>query len=86
MNAPIPFRQSGGEHILGQPFAVLTVWVPVTMTLTCNCGGEDTTVTIAQSTPGACPSCQRKFNAVFNPTNQQIQVQMEAIGPDKEPS
>lgn len=76
MKPAIPFPQNQNVPVVGQPFQLLTIGIPVTATLTCNCGGPDTAVTIANSVGSACPSCGRTFNAVFNPTNGQVQFQI----------
>lgn len=72
-----PTPPPAGGHILGQPFTVTHCGVPMNLTLTCNCGGEgDRTVNILMSAPATCPGCGKVYNALFNPTNNQIQMQV----------
>lgn len=73
---PIKFPQTNAPHIVGQPFTVNAVSVPMNMKLTCNCGGESVTVEIIASIVTPCPSCGRFYNAIFNPTNGQIEMQI----------
>ena len=85
MGSPIPFQVPTGVKIVGQPFTVTGVAVPMNMTLTCNCGGAETTVTILGSVSAPCPSCGKVYNAIFNPTNNQIQMQI-GVPAEKVPS
>ena len=63
----IPF-QAVGVPVLGQPFVIRHVVVPVNATLSCNCGGPETTVTIVGSVPSGCPSCGQTFNITYDPS------------------
>ena len=59
-HAPVPFQAPAGTPIVGQPFTLLSVGVPMNLTLTCNCPQlDDSTprpvLTIALSTAVACP-------------------------------
>ena len=63
--------------LVGQPFTVMEIGVPVNVVLRCNCGGDDTVVTIRASTPGPCPSCGKILNALFNPASGQTQFRIE---------
>lgn len=81
-----PFQAPAGTPIVGQPFTVKTLGVPMNMTLTCNCGGPDTDVAIAMSVPAACPSCGKVYNALFNPQNGQIAMQVGVPAEKKVPS
>jgi hypothetical protein len=60
--------------IVGQPFTLKTIGCPVNATLSCNCGGAMTDVTIVASVAAACPSCQKVFNIGFNPTTNKLEV------------
>lgn len=86
MAIPFPTAPPMGGHIIGQPFTVTAAGVPMNMQLTCNCGGENTDLTIAGSVPAQCPSCQKTYNALFNPTNGKIEMQITLSGLDKVPS
>jgi hypothetical protein len=77
--SPIPFRTPppSGGHIVGQPFTMTHCGVPMNLTLTCNCGGEgDRTVNIVGSVPATCPGCAKVYNALFNPSTNQIEMQI----------
>jgi hypothetical protein len=73
---PIPFQAPTGTTIVGQPFTILGVGVPVNAKLKCNCGGLDTEVSITNSQAASCPSCLKSFNALFNPINGQLKFQI----------
>lgn len=72
--------------IVGQPFTVKSLGVPMNMQLTCNCGGADTEVAIVGSVSSACPSCRRVYNAIFNPQTGEINMQIGVPADEKEPS
>lgn len=77
MNKPaIPFPSNNNVPVIGQPFTLVSVRVPMDAQLTCNCGGADTTVTILASVAAACPGCKKVYNALFNPTNGRIEMQI----------
>jgi hypothetical protein len=76
MNDPIRFPNNNQVPLVGQPFTLISAYVPMHMTLSCNCGGVDTQVAIVASVAAACPSCARTFNAAFNPTTNQVQMQI----------
>lgn len=84
MNMPAPT----GGHLLGQPFTLSNLSIPVNGTLTCNCaiahGGVGTAVPIVVSAPVECPSCHRTYVVQFNPSNGQLMVAMSEA--PKEPS
>jgi hypothetical protein len=64
-----------GVPLVGQPFTVESIGVPMNMTLTCNCAiGDDRTVKIIGSVSAACAGCGKVYNALFNPQNGQIQM------------
>lgn len=80
-NAPIPFQTPAGTPLVGQPFTLLTVGVPMNLTLTCNCPRLDDTadrpvLTIVSSAPATCPSCGKTYNALFNPQTMKIAIQV----------
>ncbi len=75
-NKPIPFPMTARTPIVGQPFTLSSVWMPVHAILTCNCGGSDTKVSIVGSVAGQCQSCKKTYNAAFNPTNGKIEMQI----------
>lgn len=60
--------------VVGQPVTLLAVYIPVTATLRCNCGGDQGALEIVSSAPQTCPSCGTVYNATFNPQNGQIQI------------
>ncbi len=75
-NGIAPSAPVAGVPIVGQPFTLHSVMCPVTATLSCNCGGPDTAVNIVASVAAECPSCHRVYNFAFNPTKNQLEVQM----------
>lgn len=78
--------KNGQPHIIGQPMTIHTAFCPVTATLTCNCGGDNTAVTITLSQQAACPSCGRMFNAAFNPTTNKMEFVIALPKPEEVPS
>ncbi len=86
MNKPLPFAPAApvGGHVLGQPFTITRCYVPTNLTLTCNCGGEQTTVEIVGSVSEECPSCHTVYNAAFNPMQNKLEMQMAKPEPSKE--
>ena len=73
--------------ILGQPFTVLDVTIPVNAKVRCNCGGgADAVVVILASVAAGCPSCGRLYNVAFNPATGQIVVGVNSLESDKVPS
>jgi hypothetical protein len=85
---PLPFQapSAAGAHIVGQPFTVVSLGVPMNMNLTCNCGGPETAVAIVNSVPAACPGCGKVYNAIFNPQNGQIQMSVGVPGKETIPA
>lgn len=71
---PLQFKAPVGVPVIGQPFTIVSIGVPVNAVLRCNCGGDDATVTILGSVGAACPSCRKVYSVLFNPTNGQLQV------------
>lgn len=74
MKAPLPFQAPSSIPVIGQPFQLTMVRCLVDATLSCNCGGESTTVEIRGSVGAPCPSCGRVFNMAFNPTTNKMEV------------
>lgn len=85
---PLQFQAPAGTPIVGQPFTVIGVGIPMNMQLKCNCtaDADRETLTIMGSQPVTCVLCGKKFNALFNPTNNQIQMQVELPKPEGVPS
>lgn len=80
--------KNGQPHLVGQPFSIHTLMVPVSAVLTCNCGGpaDDTKVEITLSVAAACKSCGRQYNAAFNPQKNAVEFSIAVPEPPKEPS
>jgi signal peptide peptidase SppA len=76
--APIPFRTPPpqGGHVLGQPFTITDLSIPVNCMFTCNCGDPAlrTALTIVASAPVMCPQCHKAYGVAFNPANNQVMV------------
>lgn len=78
----IPFPQPpNGGHILGQPFTLSNLSIPVNATLACNCTMPPSELQIVASAPTQCPRCRKAYIVVFNPQNGQIQVAIAAEAP-----
>ncbi len=88
--APVPFQAPAGTPLVGQPFTILSVGVPMNLTLTCNCprldNAERPVLTIVLSAPVACAHCGKVYNALFNPQNMQIQMQVGLPPAEQVPS
>jgi hypothetical protein len=82
---PAPFGQAP-VTIIGQPFTLVSIFCPVTASLRCNCGGAPTQIDIVDSVEAACPSCRKVYNIRFNPTTNQLEVQMSIPGTAQVPS
>lgn len=78
----VPFKAPApapaGAHILGQPFTLSNISIPVNATLTCNCAQPPSVLAIAAGAAVKCPVCQKTYAVVFNPQNGQIMVAMTA--------
>ena len=84
---PIPFAPPANTPIVGQPFTLRSILIPVTASLTCNCGlGDDTTITIVSSAGATCPGCGRVWNVAFNPTTNKLEFSMALPGIEQVPS
>jgi len=77
---PLPFPHAA-VPVVGQPFTIASIYCPINATLACNCGGDDTTVTIVMSVPAACPSCGKTYSAAFNPVTAKIELKINAPQP-----
>ena len=86
--APLQFQAPAGTPIVGQPFTVIGIGIPINMQLKCNCtaDADRETLTIVGSQAVSCVLCRKKFNALFNPTNNQIQMQIELPKTEEVPS
>jgi hypothetical protein len=73
---PIPFPQPAGVPIVGQPFSIVSIYCPITATITCHCGGPDTTVSVVLSVAASCPRCHKSYNLALNPTTGKIEMQV----------
>lgn len=73
MAQPTPFERAA---LVGQPFTLANISMPVNCTITCNCAQPPSEMTILNSTPAKCPACQKTYVVAFNPTNGQIMVAM----------
>lgn len=80
--------KNGQPHLVGQPFTLQAIGVPLNAVLTCNCGApEDVArVEIKMSVGAACQSCKRVYNALFNPQSGKIEFQIAMPTPEGEPS
>ncbi len=74
MAAPVPFKAPAGVAIIGQPFTVSNLSMPVSCLFTCNCAQPPSELPIVNSAPVTCPACQSTWMVTFNPTNGQIMV------------
>jgi hypothetical protein len=76
--------------IVGQPFTITAIAVPVNVTLTCNCGWGDsgvlTNVVILGSVAAMCPGCRKTYNAFLNPQTGQVQFQVSVPQAEQVPS
>lgn len=72
----VPFQKPNSNvPIVGQPFTLMELIVPVHVTLRCNCGGDDTIVKVLNSQPAPCPSCGTVYAPAFQ-VNGQLQMAM----------
>jgi hypothetical protein len=85
MGEPVPFKAPAGVAIIGQPFTLSNLSMPVSCTFTCNCAQPPTHMQIINSSPAQCPVCRKTYLVVFNPQNGQITVAM-AVEDQKVPS
>ena len=78
---PFPSRNgqsmgpASGVPIVGQPFTIEAVGIPVNAVIRCHClGGQ--TVEVILSHPATCPHCARVYNAVFDAGTGKIGITM----------
>lgn len=71
---PIPFPPLAGGRILGQPFAVSNLSIPVNVTLTCNCALPPSELQVIASAPVQCQACRKTYIVTLNPANGQVLV------------
>lgn len=84
----VPFAAPpAGGHIIGQPFTISDLAIPVTCLFTCNCQppAQRVAMKIIASAPVTCEACQKTYAVAFNPANNQIMV-MAAVPDEKVPS
>jgi hypothetical protein len=78
--------KSNTAHIVGQPFTLEAIGVPCNAKLHCNCGGAEADVLIQMSVAASCPSCQKVYNCLFNPTKNAVEFSIAMPEPEKVPS
>ncbi len=83
MSIPVPAPNGG--HIIGQPFTLSNVSIPVNAMLTCNCLPNGEQLQILASAPAQCPMCQKTYIVALNPQNGQLTVAI-AVTDQKDPS
>lgn len=73
-----PFPTETGAHLLGQPFTISNLSIPINALLHCNCacdsGLPPADLPIIASAPVQCPHCLKTYGVTFNPQNGQLQV------------
>jgi hypothetical protein len=78
----VPFPQTNGAHLVGQPFTISNLSIPVNALLHCNCmcasGAAPAAIPIIASAPAQCPNCLKTYGVTFNPQNGQLQVAVVA--------
>lgn len=84
MGEPFKFNKqpTNSVPIVGQPFQVTSIGIPVNATVTCNADAEKLTISLSQ--PVTCPSCGKIYNLIFNPTNGQMQAIVQM--PEEKPA
>lgn len=81
--SPTPFERAA---LVGQPFTLSNLSIPVNATVTCNCLVPGTPLVIVNSAPATCPHCAKFYVVTFNPQNGQLAVGMGQAEPAKETS
>jgi len=71
---PLPFQAPAGTPIVGQPFTLSNVSLPVNGTMTCNCVQPGIALPFVASAPAACPHCHAIYVVAFNPQNGQLTI------------
>lgn len=79
-----PFQAAPGAHILGQPFTVTKINVPVTCEVTCNCVPGNTPIPVTLGTLFTCPACGHTFQTGAIPKDMQVLI--ARVSEDKVPS
>jgi hypothetical protein len=84
-NRPVAFPAPASTPIVGQPFTLLSILIPVSAAITCNCGQSgdtriNTTINIVLSAGATCPACHRVWNVAFNPTTNKLEFTMALPG------
>lgn len=74
--SPFSGKMPTGGHVIGQPFTLGNITMPISGTLTCNCAVPFSELAIQNSAPVKCPCCQKTYIVAFNPQNGQIVVAM----------
>lgn len=82
----IPFPAPQGGHLLGQPFTLSNLSIPVSGLLTCNCGLSDSPTLSLNGQPVQCTGCRKTYIVFVNPQNGQLQVAVTAPEAEKVPS
>jgi hypothetical protein len=80
-----PSPAPSGGHLLGQPFTLSNLSIPVNVTFACNCAQPPSEMQVINSAPVTCPACQKTYIVAFNPQNGQITVSL-AVEHQKVPS
>ncbi len=61
-------------HLLGQPFTIEQVSVPVNAILTCHCAPSSPPMAVHAGGPVRCPVCQQVYTVAMHPQTGQILV------------
>jgi hypothetical protein len=80
----IPFPAPNGGFILGQPFTVSNVSIPISAIICCNCAVPPSQLQIVASAPVVCPACQKTYTVALDPKNGQLTVAI-AVPDQKDP-
>jgi len=73
---PFPGAPPTGGHIIGQPFSVSNLSIPVSALFTCNCVPGNAPVAVVNSAPVTCPACTKTYVLGLNPQTGQLMVGM----------
>lgn len=78
---PVPFRPPNntppppqGGPLVGQPFRIDNLSVPVNASFTCTCDPTNVAMPIVMSAPVHCEKCQKTYVVAINPLNGQLLV------------
>jgi hypothetical protein len=72
--APLPFQAPADTPIVGQPFTLANLSIPLNGQLICHCSGAGEPLLFVSSAPVRCPRCARVYTVLFNPATGQINV------------